>query len=87
MPGFGRQHFKGIGRALSGAAADQGFRQHHRDTDQRNAQQKHQDKGTATVDADHVGKLPDTAQAHGRTRRGEYEDPTASPAAVDRNLV
>src|SRR3546814_9771629 len=42
---------------------------------------------SATIDADHVGKFPDTAQPHGRTGCGKYEDPAASPTAVDRNLV
>ncbi|MNQ54639.1 hypothetical protein D3C85_687090 [compost metagenome] len=87
VPGFQCQHLQGVRRTLPGAPADQGFSEHDRDADQRDARQKHQHKGAAAVDPDHVGELPDTTQSHGRTGRGEYEYPAASPTAVDRNLV
>ena len=82
-----RQHLQGIRRAEPRTASDQGFSQHHRHTDQRDARQKHQHKRATTVDANHVGEFPDTAQTHGRTGRSENKDPTACPTAVDRNLV
>ncbi|MNI33507.1 hypothetical protein D3C73_874620 [compost metagenome] len=87
VPRLDRQYLQGIGRTLPGTPADQGFRQHDRHADQCDTGQEHQHEGAAAIDADHVREFPDTTQPHGRTGRGEYEDPAASPTAVDRNLV
>ncbi|MND96285.1 hypothetical protein D3C80_885710 [compost metagenome] len=87
VPGLQRQVTQGVGRALPGAAADQGLGQHHRNTNQGNTGQKHQNKGTATVDADHVGEFPDTSQPHRSTGCRQYKHPATGPATMDRNLV
>ncbi|MNR09452.1 hypothetical protein D3C85_1256540 [compost metagenome] len=65
VPRLKCQHLQGIGRTLPGATADQGFGQHHRYADQRNARQKHQHERAAAIDADHVREFPDTTQPHG----------------------
>ncbi|MNJ54100.1 hypothetical protein D3C77_495270 [compost metagenome] len=87
MPRLQGEVAQGIGRTLPGAAADQRLGKHHRDTDQGNAGQEHQNKGTAAVDADHVGEFPDTSQPHRSTGGRQYEYPATGPATMDRNLV
>ncbi len=82
MPGGDRQLTQRVRRTLPRAPADQGFGEHHRQTDQRDAGKEHQHEGAAAVDAGHVGEFPDAAQTNRGTGSRENEHPATGPAAV-----
>ena len=82
-PGLDRQALHRVDRALPTAATDQGLRQHDRHAHQGDAEQVHHDECTAAVDARHVGKLPDIAEAYGRTGGCQNEHPTTGPRTMN----
>ena len=81
------QGLEGIHRALPAAPTDQGFGEHDRQADHKNAHQVHHHESPAAVHAGHIGELPDIAQANSRTSRSQNKHPTAGPGAVYRNLI
>jgi len=76
LPG---QLFHGIDRTQATTAPHHHLGHHNRDAHQQNDQQVHQDKGTTTVLASNVGKLPEIPEADRRARRCQNKHPATGP--------